>query len=133
MNREAEKYFISGNQFGEKGDHPSAVKEFKNAIEQDDTDPRYWISYGVCLMVLKQWEEAIEKLETGIRLKPAYAEADARLYLAEALLKAGRKSDAIKQLEHVSSMEPSYPTFEKPIEEANSRLEEINAMPASGR
>ena len=132
MNREAEKHFINGNRFGEKGDHPSAVEEFKNAIEQDSTDPRYWISYGVCLMVLKNWEEAIDKLETGIQLKPAYAEADARLYLAEALLKAGRKSDALAQLEYVSSMEPSYPGYEKPIEEAKSRLEEISMLSDSG-
>jgi len=132
MNREAEKHFINGNQFGEKGDHPSAVEEFKHAIEQDDTDPRYWISYGVCLMVLKHWDEAIDKLETGLGLKPAYAEADARLYLAEALLKAGRKADAIKQLEHVSSMRPTYPSFEKPIDEAKTKLDEINLTSATG-
>ncbi|MGW8248712.1 MAG: tetratricopeptide repeat protein [Acidiferrobacterales bacterium] len=126
MNREAEKHFNTGNEYGAKGDHPSAVEEFKNAIEEDATDPRYWISYGVCLMVLKQWDEAIEKLEAGINLKPAYAEADARLYLAEALLKAGRKSDAIKQLEFISRMEPSYPGYEKPIEEAITKLEQIS-------
>ena len=125
MNREAEKHFKSGNELGAKGDHPSAVKEFKNAIEEDAGDPRYWISYGVCLMVLKHWDEAIEKLEAGIRLKPTYAEADARLYLAEALLKAGRKSDAIKQLEYVCGMEPSYPGYENPINEARARLEEL--------
>lgn len=125
MNREAEKHFKSGNELGAKGDHPSAVEEFKYAIEEDASDPRYWISYGVCLMVLKNWEEAIEKLETGIGLKPGYAEADARLYLAEALLKAGRKADAINQLDHVSKMRPSYPDYEKPIDEAKAKLKEI--------
>jgi tetratricopeptide (TPR) repeat protein len=125
MNREAEKHFNTGNELGAMGDHPSAVEEFKNAIEEDANDPRYWISYGVCLMVLKHWDEAIEKLEAGINLKPAYAEADARLYLVEALLKAGRKSDAIKQLEYISTMQPSYPGYEKPIDEAKARLKEI--------
>lgn len=126
MNREAEKHFNSGNDLGAKGDHPSAVEEFKIAIEEDASDPRYWISYGVCLMVLKQWDEAIEKLEAAINLNPAYAEADARLYLAEALLKAGRKDDAILQLQYVCTLEPSYPGFEKPINEAKAKLEEIS-------
>ena len=76
-------------------------------------------------MVLKRWDEAIDKLETGINLKPAYAEADTRLYLAEALLKAGRKTDAIRQLDYVSKMEPSYPSYEKPIDEAIDKLKQI--------
>lgn len=125
MNREAEKHFNNGNEFGAKGDHPSAVEEFRIAIEEDATDPRYWISYGVCLMVLERWDEAIDKFETGINLRPAYSEADARLYLAEALLKAGRKTDAIEQLDYVTRMEPSYPDYEKPINEAKAKLEAI--------
>lgn len=122
MNREAEKHFSIGNQFGEIGDHSAAVEEFRNAIEKDDSDPRYWISYGVCLMVLKRWEEAIDKLAKGISLNPAYAEADARLYLAKALLEAGRKSEAREQLEYVSRMKPTHPRYEKPIEEAKAKL-----------
>jgi hypothetical protein len=67
---------------------------------------------------------AVGGLRIGVDLKPYYCEADARVFLADALWGAGRKAEAAAEWMTVSKMAPSYPGYEQPINEAKRRLAE---------
>jgi tetratricopeptide (TPR) repeat protein len=110
-----------------EGDMPKALVCFRRAASLDSSDARYEIALGVCLLQLRHWDEAVKALSRGIELKPHYAEADARLYLAEALTNAGDLARAQEQLKLVASMEPSYPSYDKPMAEAKKRLVSLGA------
>src|ERR1043165_5912432 len=95
-----------------------ALTVYRRAVITAEDDPRAHIGLGVCLMKLRHWDQAISALRRGIELKPAYAEADARLFLAESLLAAGQKRKAVEQWKIIEGMTPTYPSHEKPQEEA---------------
>lgn len=94
-------------------------------MELDGAEPRYWIALGVCLSKLHHWSEAVKALQRGVDLKPHYAEADARLWLGEALLASGDRNRAREQFEHVAGMQPSYPSHDRPMRAARKRLAEL--------
>lgn len=94
-------------------------------MDLDGADPRYWIALGVCLLKLRHWSQAAKALQQGIDLKPRYAEADSRLFLAEALVASGDRKRAGEQFEHVVGMKPSYPSYDRPIDEARRKLAEL--------
>ena len=120
VNAAAELEFKEGCSLAEGGDLPAALNRYRAAIDLDDTDPRYWLGLGVALSKLRHWSEAVDALATGVALKPHYAEADARLFLADALIAAGHQKLALEQLEIISRMEPSYPS-----DDAKRRLTEL--------
>src|SRR5512139_2086526 len=122
MSVSADSEFSAGITFWENGDVAKAMLHFKAASALAPEDPRYWVWYGDCLMKLQHWGEAVRVLRTGVDLKPAYGEADARLMLAQALLKHGDKNDAVAQLKLVAAMEPTYPSHETPIDQAKALL-----------
>jgi hypothetical protein len=90
----------------------------------DGTDPRFCVARGVVLLQLRHFDEAARCLKIGVDLKPHYGEADARVFLADALWGAGRKAEAAAEWMRVSKTEPSYPGYEQPINEAKRRLAE---------
>jgi uncharacterized protein HemY len=94
----------------------------RDAVSREPSDPRHWISLGVVLLGLRHWSEAVKALQRGIDLRPAYAEADARLFLADALEGAGRRAEARRQWQIVLAMEPCYPSYEEPIATARRKL-----------
>jgi hypothetical protein len=57
-------------------------------------------------------------------LNPHYAEADARLFLAEAYEKAGDILHAKEQWTLVSGMKGSYPSYDQPMAVARKKLME---------
>ena len=118
----AAQVFEEAVQLQGDGDLPKALVCFLHAVDLDASDSRYWLSLGVCLLRLRHWNEAAMALSRGIELKPHYAEADARLFLAEALSNAGEIARAREQLLVVASMEPSYPSYDKPMLEARKLL-----------
>jgi tetratricopeptide (TPR) repeat protein len=83
-------------------DHDQAIKSYQRAIQCDPKDPRPRISLGRLLTQEGQLREAIAELQKGIELKPHYAEADARLMLAEAYEKANEIPRALEQWKIVS-------------------------------
>ena len=125
MTSAADQRFAEALRLEEQGDLPRALASFRRAVELDDTDPRYWISLGVCLSKLRHWSEAAKALTRGIDLKPHDAEADARLLLAEALAGGGELNRAREQYRMDASMEPSYPSYDKPMLAAKKRLAEM--------
>ena len=120
----AEAAFQRALSLEEAGDLAGATAEFARATELDGTDPRFWIARGVALLQLQHFDEAARCLEVGVDLKPHYGEADARVFLADALWQAGRKAEAVVEWEKVARMAPSYPGYENPISEAKRRLAE---------
>ena len=122
--RDAQKEFDLGNKHSDNSDFSKALKHYKESTELDGKDPRYWIGLGSCLIELRHWDEAEKALKQGIDLKPAYSEDFARIKLAEALMNNGKKEEAFKQWEYVTTMEPCYPNHEWPMEEARKRMEE---------
>jgi Flp pilus assembly protein TadD len=109
------------------GDHLGAVAGYRAIIELNPSDPRPWMSLGVSLSKLQQWAAAVDALERAIALHPAYCEADTRIFLAEALLGAGNTARARVELEYVCGMEPSYPSYEEPMNSARRLLKETES------
>jgi tetratricopeptide (TPR) repeat protein len=103
----------------------TALALYKKALSLCPNDSRYWIAYGMCLGKFNHWTEAAKALKKGIALKPHYAEANARLFLAEALIKNGKTKDAIKELKFVANMKPCYPSYEIPMNQAKRILQEL--------
>ncbi len=98
---------------------------FDKGLKLAPDDARLWLAKGACLAKLRHWDAAVDAYRRGISLEPAYSEADARLMLAEALVKAGRTSEAKKEYQVVAEMEASYPSYEGPIDEAEIALRRL--------
>jgi tetratricopeptide (TPR) repeat protein len=104
-------------------DHGQAARAYREAIRRDGKDPRSKIALGRLLTSMGHLKEAIIELQEGVALKPHYGEADARIFLAEAYEKAKRLPAAIEQRKIVETMEPSYPSYDLPMQEARRKLE----------
>jgi len=106
--------------------YSKALTAYRRAVKVAEADPRVQIGLGVCLMKLRHWDGAIRALTRGIELKPHYAEADARLFLAESLFAAGDKRKAIEQWKIAEGMPSTYPSHEQPMDEARRQLALLN-------
>src|SRR5450756_1315882 len=124
-NGASESHYKAAIEADEKRQHAAALQRYKAAIDLCPTEPRYWIAFGACLIALRHWNRAINALTRGIELRTHYAEADARMMQAEAVFGAGRAREARKQWEIVSSMQPTYPSHDAPIQEARQRLRDV--------
>jgi len=100
----------------------NACKNFKKAAQLDDQDARSFIWLGQCLAEMGCLADAIRNYRTGIALKPHYAEADARLMLADALEQSGKIQEAVSEWKIVSEMEGFYASGDKPMIEAKAKL-----------
>jgi tetratricopeptide (TPR) repeat protein len=118
---EAEELFREACDADAQGDHGKAATKFKRLVAIA-SDARYHIAYGWCLQQLNHWQQSAAELERGIALKPKYAEADARVMLAESYLRGGDKARAVQQWRIVTAMVPSYPSYEAPINAAKAAL-----------
>lgn len=123
---DAEATYVEATELEAAGKHVQAVALYRRLVAQSE-DPRFCIAFGVCLQHLGHWQESVRQLQRGIALKPRYGEGDARLFLAESLLKAGRKKAAIEQWKLVAAREPEYPSYEALPDEARRRLAEHGA------
>jgi len=115
--------YAKAQELSSQSKHREAAAIYKELVEQSE-DPRFSIAYGVCLQNLGHWQESAKQLQRGIDLKPQYCEGDARLFLAESLLRLGLKKRAIEQWKIVAAMEPEYPTYEAAPNEAKKKLGE---------
>ena len=118
----AEAAFQRGVSLQESGDLHGAATEFARATDLDRSDSRFWIARGVAIMEVRHFEEAVRCLKAGVDLKPHYGEADARLRLGDALWLAGQRREPEGQWLAASKMEPMYPGYSNPIDEAKRRL-----------
>lgn len=118
---DGEELYKKAMELESRGEHKTAISTYEEIIKKSN-DPRHFIAFGVCLQKCGHWKQSIEALEKGISLKPHYCEGDARLFLAKALFKSGKKGRAIKQWQHVSRMQSEYPSYESVQNEARKML-----------
>lgn len=110
----------------EAGDLEAAAAKFA-ALIAGATDARFHSAYGICLQKLGHWSKSITQFEKAIALKPSYCEADWRNMLATSYVKAGQPFRAKEQWCIVSTMEPTYPSHDWPIDEAKRMLKEYGS------
>jgi tetratricopeptide (TPR) repeat protein len=118
----AEAAFQKAVSLQQSGDLQGAAVEFARATKLDRSDPRFWIARGVALLELRHFKEAARCLREGVDLKPHYGEADARVWLGDALWLSGHRTDAEQQWLVASKMKPAYTGYENPINEAKRRV-----------
>ncbi len=119
-----EPYRWLGAVLESQGRKEEAVGAYQQAIRLLPDDPRPLIALGRLQTTYGHYAEAIGHLEAGLAMKPHYAEADTRLFLADALERSGAVDEAIAQWQVVLHMEPSYPSRHLPMEEAKRKLNE---------
>lgn len=118
----AEGHYWLGTTYESLSREEEAEREWLIAIELDSSDSRPIISLGILRLGQKRFEEAIALLERGIALKPHYGFADAKLFLADALEGAGNIERAKNEWREVLELEPMYPSYDEPINEARQKL-----------
>ena len=119
-----EPYHRLGAVLESQGRTEEAVESYQQAIRLLPDDPRPLIALGRLQTTCGHYADAIRLLEEGIAMKPHYAEADARLFLADVLDRSGAVEEAIAQWQIVLCMKPSYPSRHLPMEEAKRKLNE---------
>jgi tetratricopeptide (TPR) repeat protein len=119
-----EPYHWLGAVLESQGRTKEAVEAYQQAIRLLPADPRPLIALGRLQTTCGHYADAISLLEAGLALKPHYAEADARLFLAEVLERSGAVEKAVAQWQVVLRMEPTYPSHHLPMEEAKRKLNE---------
>ncbi len=92
-----EPYHRLGAALERQGKTNDAVEAYQQAITWLPGDPRPFIALGQLQSMRGQHQEAIRLLEAGLAMKPHYAEADARRFLAEALQRSGAVEKAVAQ------------------------------------
>jgi tetratricopeptide (TPR) repeat protein len=122
-----EPYHWLGSVLERQGYAQEAAEAYQRAIHLLAGDPRPLIALGRLQGARGQSNEAIKSLEAGLALKPHYGEADARLFLADAFERSGNVEEAVAQWRAVAKMQPSYPSHERPMEEANRKLADHGA------
>ena len=113
-----------GSAYEALGNDDGAAKEWLTAHRLDPNDSRPLISLGVLRSRQGRFNDAIELLEQGIALKPHYGFADAKLFLAEAFEGAQMIPQAEEQWREVLELEPAYPSYDRPMEEARQKLQQ---------
>lgn len=96
----------------------------RRAIELLPSDSRPLIALGWTLRLLGKYAEAAPFIENGLELKPHYGEADARFMLAEIYEHLGEINKAATLWRQIMTMDSTYPSYDKPMEEAKIKLAE---------
>jgi tetratricopeptide (TPR) repeat protein len=110
----------------EEGDLDQAVEVCQSAIERfyDQMSDRQKCSirglYGLTLMRLKQWDEAVTELEICTRLAPAEAEHWHKL--GRALTLAGRRREAVAALVRAAEISPSDDEIKRSLTRAKTDI-----------
>jgi len=99
-----------------------ACEAARSAIRLVPGDSRPLISLGAIQLSLGRYADAVQSLQEGLALKPAYAEADAGLMLAEAFEGLGEIDRAADLWRQIIKMDPSYPSDDLPMEKAKKKL-----------
>ncbi|MBW3637350.1 MAG: tetratricopeptide repeat protein, partial [Armatimonadetes bacterium] len=99
-----------------------AISSLRQAMRLAPENARYPISLGRIFLRRHDYSKAIKLFRKGISLKPHYGEAEAHLFLAEALVGAGNIEEARQEWQSVMTLQPMYPSFEKLHEEVRHLL-----------
>jgi Flp pilus assembly protein TadD len=102
----AAAYFIKGSACLRLSNPEAAVIAFDNARQIDPGDTATCFQLGRARMDLKQWDGAIAAFKEGIAMDPNHLHSTAHYLLGQALLRAGRRDEAQKELQqHQANLE----------------------------
>jgi tetratricopeptide (TPR) repeat protein len=92
----AEKFYQKGVEFQKLNRHDKAIKEFKNAINKNENEPKYFDALGESSVYLHKSQEAYDAFTKAIYLNNKYAVSYLRRaeLLAEARMTYDAQSDA---------------------------------------
>src|SRR5216117_3542389 len=115
----AAAYFVKGSAYLRLSNPEEAAKALEDAKKIDPGETATFFQLGMARMGLKQWEEAIAAFKEGIGMDPNHLHSAAHYLLAQALLSAGRQTEAQQELQlHQANVEGGGPavntaTFER--------------------
>lgn len=115
----AAAYFVKGSSHLRLAKDEEAVKALENARKIDPGETATLFQLGLARMGLRQWEEAIAAFREGINMDPNHLHAAPHYLLAQALIRAGRQTEADQELQlHQTNIEGGGPainaaTFER--------------------
>jgi protein O-GlcNAc transferase len=104
-----------------------AIVMLREAVRLNPEDVRHPVLLGVYLLQVEQYSEAVSVLQEALKSDLGPGEADARLYLAEALLEDDQTEAACQQWRHILTMEVEETGEESPHIEAKQMLEEYGS------
>lgn len=117
-----EPFHFLGGALKQQNRLAEACEASRTAVRLLPGDPRPLISLGHDLLLSGRYAEAVPFLEEGLKLKPHYAEEDARFMLAEAFEGLGQIDKAADLWRQIVKMESTYPSYDRPMEEARKKL-----------
>ncbi|MDP2882348.1 MAG: tetratricopeptide repeat protein [Azonexus sp.] len=108
--------------YGNRGDNQRALAYYERLLTADGSSVQGWSGKGHALMRLNRHDEAVQALETAVRLQPDFA--NAWINLGQALLMQKQLGKAINVLERATRLAP---------QAADARLYLAQAYLASGQ
>lgn len=119
-----EKSFQAALALDEEGRSSEALKVLEPLVLRRD-NPRYLVAYAQCLVRAGgDWRAAADYLRAALSIEPKYLEGPSRLFLADLLVRNGRKKEAIEQWRIVAKMPPDGTGYGAVPDEAIIRLRE---------
>src|SRR5450759_3188379 len=99
----AKKYYKAGSEFIESMKYEDAIVQFTSAIGLDPSNPDYYNARGQAYEKLSKYPEAKADYEKAIVFAPK--SADAMINLGQVNNKTGNFEEALKLLNHASSLD----------------------------
>ncbi len=117
---------LEGIRYYEAGDYPTALEQFRRALEIVPNNPEYRYNYALALLELGRNGEAADELERVIREDPSRPGAFYRL--AEARLSLGDTAAAVPELERSRELSRD-PREQRTAERRLGEIEEARRPP----
>jgi protein O-GlcNAc transferase len=118
----SEGFFWLASSLLEQSQFTEAETVFRKAIALDPMDSRPHLWLGIGFERSGRLDASVQSFRDGLALKPHYGEADSRMMLASVLKKLGKIDEAIIEWQCIAKMEPMYPSYNGPIEDAQREL-----------
>jgi Tfp pilus assembly protein PilF len=108
--------------YRESGQLDSAIATLREAIRVSPEDPRYPIMLGGIHLERKEYNKAVHRFSKGLALKTNPEEADTDIVQIVLHLREGKTEEACTEWRRLLALEPMYPRYKAPHEEAKELL-----------
>ncbi len=108
-----------GSLYHNQGRYEDALPYFQAAAAIDPNSPEVLFNLGLVYIALNQIDKGIEYLAKVCQLAPEIEEA--RIYLAECLIKAGRNQEAIRTLKELLEINPDNSKAQEILKKINKK------------
>jgi len=116
-----------GNEFFQKGDYPTALKHYNEAIKRNPEDAKLYSNRAACYQKLAEFQLALKDCEDCIRLDPSFIKGHTRKgYALLAMKEYSRASTAFqKAIEIDANNHEALEGYRKCVIAQNSNPEEV--------